>query len=66
MGNKDKYWERRNAGLCVACGEPAGGKSRCQKCMKDLGFASVKSKRLKIQRLEDRIRDLEAAAGRLT
>jgi hypothetical protein len=34
--------------------------------MKDLGFASVKSKRLKIQRLEDRIRDLEAAAGRLT
>lgn len=32
MGNKDRYWDRRNAGLCVACGKPAGGKCLCPAC----------------------------------
>lgn len=59
--NKNRYWERRNAGLCVQCCAPANGKSRCPACMKDQAYASKKSSKLRIQRLEARIRELEGA-----
>ena len=64
MGNKDRYWALRSNGRCVACGKPAGGKSRCPKCMKDQIAASIKSQKLRLQRMKDRIRELEAEVGR--
>jgi predicted amidophosphoribosyltransferase len=54
----ERYWERRNAGLCVACGVPTD-KSRCPTCMKYLSYATSKSGRERIRRLEERIKSLE-------
>ncbi|MBO5706449.1 MAG: hypothetical protein J6S05_05570 [Bacteroidaceae bacterium] len=57
MTQKERYWARRDAGLCVCCGEPAT-KSRCPACMKDLTAASAKSQKLRIELLQQRIREL--------
>ena len=56
---KEKYWDRRNAGLCVCCGQPAD-KSRCPECMKDISMASAKSAKNRIERLQRRIAELES------
>lgn len=48
--NKERYHRRREAGLCVACGKPALGKSRCPKCAKAVNAASVVSNRKRIKR----------------
>lgn len=59
MTQKEKYWLRRDAGLCIRCGEPAQ-KSRCPECMMDLAVASRKSRIGRIERLQQRIAELEA------
>ena len=33
--NTARYRSRKAAGLCVCCGRPAGGKTRCPDCMRD-------------------------------
>ena len=59
MTQKEKYWLRREAGLCIRCGKPTT-KSRCPECMLDLAVASRKSRLGRIERLEARIAELEA------
>ena len=56
--NKERYWARRNAGLCVRCGKPAS-KSRCPECMQDLQFATTKWRKGRVAVLRQRIRELE-------
>jgi predicted amidophosphoribosyltransferase len=59
MTQKEKYWLRREAGLCIRCGKPTQ-KSRCPECMTDLAVASRKSRLGRIERLKRRIAELEA------
>lgn len=61
MTAKERYWSLRNAGLCVCCGEPAT-KSRCPGCMKVLTAAVSKSAKLRIERLKNRVAELEGNA----
>ena len=58
MTNKERYWARRNAGLCVRCGIPAR-KSRCPACMQDLQQATTKWRKGRVAVLRERIRELE-------
>lgn len=58
MTNKERYWARRNAGLCVRCGKPAS-KSRCPECMQDLQFAATKWRKGRVAVLRQRIWELE-------
>lgn len=57
--NKERYWRLKKAGLCVDCKRPAGGKSRCPKCMKTLYRAVRKSQRAEVERLRARVKELE-------
>ena len=62
MTQKEKYWNRRKAGLCVCCGVESS-KSRCPSCMSDLTYACRKSRVGRIKRLEERIKTLEGVCG---
>ena len=58
--NGEKYWIRKNSGLCVVCATPVKtGKSRCPVCMKYQSHASVKSARARFERMSGRIKELE-------
>lgn len=47
-------------GRCVGCGEKiTSGKSRCMGCMKKLELASKESKKRRLDRMENRIKELE-------
>lgn len=63
--NKERYHRRRAAGLCVACGKPALGKSRCPKCAKEVNAASVVSNRKRIQRDREELIRLRARVAEL-
>ena len=47
------YWDRRNAGLCVACGKPSGGKCLCPACGEVRYNAVKKEKKTKLPAAEE-------------
>ena len=63
---KYRYWQRKNNGLCVACGIPVDkGATRCRFCMKKLSVASQESTKRKLEELKAKAAEVDALRARV-